>query len=108
MSLTRSQTKTQREAPGLYMLVDAIMHIEQMEKVNELKQKMNSFIYDMAMPHDNAAKDNVEQYIDALEKVVLPRPPTPRVGYTQYYDHNRKMWVFCKVYPVDRHGNAHQ
>ena len=113
MSITRSQTKTQREAPGLHMLADAIPiiegHIDELiTEVKEIKKKMSEFTYDMAMPHDNASKDNVEDYIHALEKVVeevdIPTPPAPKQGHTQYYDHNQKKWVFCRVYAVNKHG----
>ena len=103
MTLTRSQTKTQREAPGLHMLADAIPIIEGhlddcIAEVKELKKKINTFTYDIAMPHNNASRDNVEQYIHALEKVVdevnIPPPPAPKRGHTQYYDHNQKKWVY--------------
>ena len=101
MTLTRSQTKTQREAPGLHLLAEAANFIELLTEVKTLKRGINEFTYDMAMPYDNASRDNVENYIVALEKVVdkvdIPSPPAPKVGHTQYYDHNENKWVFCKV-----------
>ena len=113
MTLTRSKTKTQREAPGLHLLAEAIPIIEGnidelLAEVKELKKNISHYTMDMAMPHENASKDNVEDYIHALEKVVeevdIPPPPAPKQGYTQYYDHNQKKWVFCRVYAVNKHG----
>ena len=108
MTLTRSQTKSQREAPGLHLLAEAADLIQRLVEVKELKKRMTGYTYDMAMPYNNACKDNVENYIDALEKVVddvdIPPPPAPKKDHTQYYDRNQKKWIFCRVYPVGKYG----
>ena len=114
MTLTRSQTRTQREAPGLLMLANATQHIEEtlddrIAAAKAIRRRMTDFTLDLAMPYECSSKDIIEDYIQALERVlesfdVTPPPPAPKVGYIQHYDRSRNKWVFCKVFPADKYG----
>ena len=107
MTITRSKTRTYREAPGLILLADAAQHVEEtlearLATAKTIRRRMSEFTLELAMPYDCSSKDTVEEYIQALEKVmeavdITPPPPAPKVGYTQHYDSNRNEWVFCKA-----------
>ena len=71
MSITRSKTKTIREAPGLHMLADASERIEKLERATKMKSHMTSMTYDYAMPYDNAGADRIVEYIELLEDIVF-------------------------------------
>lgn len=66
--ITRSQTKIEREAPGLKLLLDAIDMVEQTPHI--LKFNYDTSDWEM------------------------PPPPAPKRGHTQYYDHTQHKWVF--------------
>ena len=78
MTITRSKTKIEREAPGLKLLLDAIDMVEKDPHV--LKFNYDTIDWEM------------------------PVPPAPKIGYIQHYDHSRNKWVFSKIYPTDKNG----
>ena len=82
--LTRSQTRIERETPGLNMLLNAI---DEIERATKLAKKITPISEDMAMPYDNTSVDTIKEYIEITKKIIdVQTPGASKQGYVQTFD----------------------
>ena len=83
--ITRSQTRIEREAPGLNMLISAIDHVE------KLAQTITPRTEEMAMPYDNASSDTIKEYIKITKQLIATPDHEKLHSIINDIDHQR----FC-------------
>jgi hypothetical protein len=80
--ITRSQTRIEREAPGLNMLISAIDHVEKLAQ---------TITEELAMPYDNASSDTIKEYIKITKQLIATPDNEKLRSIINDIDHQR----FC-------------